>query len=57
MFKRRGGQFISKGVKVPPQKRVRPKTSMTHLQVLTQKEADDVSILSGEKSMQQNGVY
>ena len=52
----RGERFISKGVKVPPQKRVRPKASTTHLQVLTQKEADDVLILSGEKSTPQNGV-
>ena len=51
-----GKQFTSKGLKVPPQKRVRPKASTTHLQVLTRKEADDVLILSGEKSTQQNGV-
>ena len=51
-----GEWFISKGVKVPLQKRVRPKASTTHLQVLTRKEADDVSILSGEKSTQENGV-
>ena len=52
----RGEWFISKGVKVPPQKRVRPKAPTTHLQVLTRKEANDVSILSGEKSTQENGV-
>lgn len=46
-----GKQFTSKGLKVPPQKRVRPKASTTHLQVLTRKEADDVLILSGEKSL------